>query len=194
MMRCSCEKQQNTWDGTDLQPHGLESGCQTQDGHVLSYVCNMLCGVSQCLVNGVLSLGVQRLPAQVEGSESERLSLGKTLVTLGKVQEESQRAVNIGAEGQGSSGCSQAEVEKTSASWRGAMVAGNHRSPVGKRPGRRELEGRQAPRLARKANGVGWRTPPLLGFALTWIYVWKCSGKRQVAVLPSMAVVLTCWG
>lgn len=96
MMRCSREKQQNTWDGTGLQPRGLEGGCQTQDGCVLSHLSNVLCGVSECLGNRV-SLGVQRSPAQVERSDSERL-------TLGEVQEEGKRAVNIGAEGQGSSG------------------------------------------------------------------------------------------
>lgn len=58
----------------------------------------MLCGLSCYLVKCVLKLGVQGLPAQ--------LSLGKTLVTLGNVQEESKRTVNIedDAEGQGSSG------------------------------------------------------------------------------------------
>lgn len=46
----------------------------------------------------MLNLGVQGLPTQ--------LSLGKVLVTLGKLQEESERTVNIedDAEGQGGSG------------------------------------------------------------------------------------------
>lgn len=58
----------------------------------------MLCGLSCYLVNWVLNLGVQGLPAQ--------LRLGKALVTLGNLQEESKRAVDIedDDEGQGGSG------------------------------------------------------------------------------------------
>lgn len=58
----------------------------------------MLCGLSHYLVNGGLSVGVQCLAAQVKERSSKEQglkSLGKASVTLGKLQEESERTVNI---------------------------------------------------------------------------------------------------